>query len=116
MKGKFVKWAVLIIGIILLVRLVNNISRLISVGGRVTGEEQKLAYAQLLNKQLKNELQEAQTPQFMEREAREKLGYGKPGEVVLVIPDQYQASNPKLQATTDNTPNWIKWRKLYLGY
>jgi cell division protein FtsB len=116
MKRKVIGWAVLITGVVLCVKLVGNISRLINMGGRVTQEEKKLADAQNLNKQLKDKLLEVQTPQYMEREAREKLGYGKPGEVVLVIPGQDQTSNHKLQTTTNNEPNWVKWRKLYLGF
>ena len=116
MRNKVIGWMVLIVGIVLCVKLLNNISRLVNVGGRVTQEEKKLADAQSLNNQLKNKLQEVQTPLHMEREAREKLGYGKQGEVVLVIPDQDQVMNSKLQITTDNEPNWVKWRNLYLGF
>jgi cell division protein FtsB len=114
-KGKAIRWAVLIIGIIITVRLINNITRLVNVGGRVTQEEKKLADAQLLNKQLKESLLEVQTPQFMEREAREKLGYGKPGEVVLVIPDNLNPKSVNQGSKSDEEPNWVKWRKLYFG-
>jgi hypothetical protein len=117
MSKKTFRWAVLILGIILSVRLLGNIANLANKGGRVTGEQQKLLEAQLLNKQLQDKLSEVQTPQYMEREAREKLGYGKPGEIVLVLPEQDTTHPTSPMATLGaGEPNWALWRKLYLGF
>ncbi len=116
MNSRIVRWAVLIIGVVLFVRLAGNVLRLVNAGGRVADEEKKLKAAQALTQQLKGQLAQVQTPEYMEREAREKLGYGKPGEVVLVMPPQDQITNNKLQITNQDQQNWVKWRKLYLGF
>jgi len=115
MNKKVVNWVILIAGLVVAIRLVSKIFRLVNMGGRVIQEEKKLTETQNLNRQLKDQLAEVQTPQYMERQAREKLGYGKPGEIVLVIPDQDQITNHKPQTTKSDAPNWVKWRKLYLG-
>lgn len=109
-------WTVLILGVVILAKLVNNISRLVRAGGRVTQEEKKLADTQALNRQLKERLSEVQTPQYMERQAREKLGYGKPGEVILVLPEQNGTQSSVLSTQEDKSENWVRWRKLYLGF
>ena len=99
-----------------MIRVGANLVRLYKAGGRLTEEEKKLTEVQKENQALKDRLAEVQTPEFLEREAREKLGMGKEGEVVVVIPpEELQAAN-KQQTDKKQEPNWIKWRKLYLGW
>ena len=56
----------------------------------------------------KKRLVQVQSPEFIEKEAREKLGLGEP------LPSP---SNPKPQIPNPNVdiPNWQKWWKLYIG-
>ena len=59
---------------------------------------------------LKQRLYVSNTTEFIEKEAREKLGMVKPGEHIVLEPP------PKLEKNTvtiDNTPNWKKWWKLF---
>jgi hypothetical protein len=46
---------------------------------------------------------------------REKLGYGKPGEVVVILPDD-RVEKGDLRVEREKLPNWKQWRKLYLGF
>ena len=60
---------------------------------------------------LKQQLYFVNTMQFIENQAREKLGMVKPGEhIVLSAPPV-----PVAQKLTvvDNSPNWEKWWKLF---
>jgi len=60
---------------------------------------------------LKQQLYFVNTMQFIESQAREKLGMVKPGEhIVLSAPPVPVAQ--KLTAV-DNSPNWEKWWKLF---
>lgn len=112
-KGSLV---LLILGGFLAIRIGANLVRLYRAGGRVEEAKKHLAAVTEQNIQLKQQLQEVQTPLYMEREARDKLGYGKAGEVVVVIPEEelQQISLKQTDKGTDTDPNWIKWRKLYL--
>lgn len=64
------------------------------------------------NIELKKRLAEAESPEFIEREARNKLGLGKPGEtLVLMVNNEQSASKPA--QVQDRRPNWQKWWKLF---
>ncbi|OGG12617.1 hypothetical protein A2875_05395 [Candidatus Gottesmanbacteria bacterium RIFCSPHIGHO2_01_FULL_46_14] len=63
------------------------------------------------NEELKRELMQAQTPEYIEEVAREKLGLIKEGETIILMP------NDKLQMTNENQEeniaNWKKWLRLF---
>jgi cell division protein FtsB len=116
MRNRWVNWAVLFMGMILVVRTGANVVRLWKAGEWVQEAKKEVAAAVGENQRLRDKLLEVQTPEYLEREARDKLGYGRPGEVVLVIPDQNGAQDTALSAQENKEPNWVKWRKLYLGW
>lgn len=107
-------WAVLILGVVLALKTGGNVIRLWKAGGWVEEAKKEAAASQEENKQLNDQLSQVQTPQYMEREAREKLGYGKPGEIVVVLPDE--VAPPSAKVSEGLQPNWVRWRKLYLGF
>lgn len=115
MVGNLAKFALLILGVTLVYRTGANVLRLWKAGERVQEAESRLAQAKEENVQLKQEAEEVKTPEYMERLAREKLGYGYEGEVVLVMPDDTSAKGEVLSAKEEE-PNWKRWRKLYLGF
>jgi len=65
---------------------------------------------------LKREEEYKKSPEFLEREARDKLGLVKKDEKLLILPeagnvlesDSSQISN---RTKIDKTPNWVKWKK-----
>jgi len=74
------------------------------------------------NVQLKNLIAYLKTESFREKEARRKLGYKKPGEQVVAIPqDNFMYTDPgntKEQAPSDSQPrlsNLQKWWEYILG-
>lgn len=89
----------------------SNVVRLVRVGQEVKQVENELAGAQKRNEELKKEFQYVQSDEFVEKEAREKLGLGKPGETVLIIPKE----EPSYAKATEGKPNWWKWYELYIG-
>lgn len=60
---------------------------------------------------LSQELYYVKTNDFIENEAREKLGMVKPGEHVILIPPTSANSAPTKKE--ENIPNWEKWRRLF---
>jgi cell division protein FtsB len=62
---------------------------------------------------LKRKLARAQSQEFIERQAREKLNLGREGEVVLILPTI--SLPPEVTPTPiDNSGNWKKWAKVFL--
>jgi cell division protein FtsB len=80
----------------------------------VTREQQKVESARAANDKLKNELRYVQSDQFVEEQAREKLGMVKPGETVVIIQDKAlleatKSANP----TPTPLPNPLQWLSLF---
>ncbi|MDO8269428.1 MAG: septum formation initiator family protein [Candidatus Levybacteria bacterium] len=104
----------LIIIVVLLLVIKNIVASIISLRQNsqiVTSLKQQ----EILEKEKKRFLQQqfyyVTTPQFIENEAREKLGMVKPGEHIVLAPPP---SEPQKQPdTTDYSPNWKKWWRLF---
>ncbi len=64
------------------------------------------------NADLQKQLIEAQSPAFIERTAREKLGLIKQGEEIVLVPSG-QASGAAQPFSGANQPNWKQWWQLF---
>ncbi len=60
---------------------------------------------------LKQQLYYTSTQSFVEKEARDKLGMLKPGEHIVLAPQSKEET--KIAISTDKTPNWQKWWKVF---
>lgn len=65
---------------------------------------------------LKREEEYKKSPEFLEREARDKLGLVKKDEKLLILPEPeniLRGSDLQVlnDVKVDKTPNWIKWKK-----
>ncbi len=73
------------------------------------------------NSRLNQALTEAQSQEFIEQQAREKLNMAKKGEAVVVIPSELITKIASREATVSSSffdrperiPNWKKWWKLF---
>ena len=78
----------------------------------VTSAQKQLDRAKLENQKLKAELSFAQTPQFLEEQAHNKLFLVKPGEQEVLISPSLTGKN-QVQKQTQNIPNWQQWLNLF---
>jgi len=106
---KFLGWLVVGLGIFF---FFNNMRQFYSLHQ----VEKALQEARLQNQFLKEEKerlkekkQYVQTEDFVEKEAREKLGLGFPNQVKLVLPD---FKKPEPQIETISLPVWQQWWEL----
>jgi len=60
---------------------------------------------------LQEELKKVQSQEYIEREAREKLGMSKAGEKVIIMPT---ITLDKPMRTHENEQNWLKWWRLFV--
>ncbi len=76
-----------------------------------------MAKIQADNNKLQEELAQTQNPNFIEKEVRDKLGLGKTGEAIVVLPDAdtLRKLAPQMPTEVDTLPypNWKKWEKLF---
>jgi len=76
----------------------------------VSQAQKKLAELEAENARLVREKKQVNSPEFVEEQARNKLGMGKPGEVTVVLPEKLLQVAQIV--SIDQTPNWKKWVKL----
>lgn len=118
-KVWWVEVLVIGVGCLLAIRTGLSTVRLWRAGERL--DTAKIEYQQAVdeNLRLKGQLAQAESDEFVEREARNKLGLGKEGEVILILPKQ-NLENPNSEkrnsneVVLDNRPNWRKWWDLYV--
>ena len=116
MKNKYKiqrEWLLFLVGLVLAGRIGYRIWRLIQVRQIVTEARIRTQEAYRENELLTKRLVEVSSDSFVEREARDKLGMGKEGEVIVILP---KMTNDKLQITnqSENKPNWKRWWDLYV--
>lgn len=108
----------LVLGILLSVSLIKGIVAINESNKKIEEERQKVIEAKKLSQELEKQVKEIKSQEFTEKEARDKLGLAKPGETVLVLPDEdtLRRLAPKFYEEEDIQldPNWRKWLKLFL--
>lgn len=110
------EWLILAVGLIMALRVGTNVVRLHKLGAQVVEAERQLDSAKLKNADLKQKLEQAQTPEYLEKEVRNRLGYAKEGETVIIIPKEELSTWGDLTSTDEaGLSNPLKWWKLYFG-
>lgn len=106
--------------------LVHSIYDLWQKHDLVDREKRTLTLEKQKNIELKKQLKDANKPQFIEKEARDKLFLVRPGEgIVVAVPTLYTKASPVSEDTgqdgsfakpKDKRPNWRQWWETFFGY
>ena len=116
MRNRLTTGILLIFGLYLIVSFSRDIFNLFQKGKEVEKEQLKLEELQIKNEELKRQLEYVKSAEFLEKEAREKLGLAREGEVVVILPENLEelisANQPKISVNQE-IPNWKKWLKLF---
>lgn len=110
-----VRLIVIAVSAVLVVNLSRSIWDLWRRRDILTEREAVLGRLEEENKRFQGELEYAQSPEFIEQEARNRLGLGREGEAVVLMPnDKFQMTNGKAEEKAiENLPNWKKWWRLF---
>lgn len=117
MKGRPLYLVIILIGLVVSFGLVRNLYSIYQNSKFQDQAVRKLEKLRTENTKLKEEVTTSQEQSFIEREARERLGLVKPGEVVVILPSEKEAS-PSAQSLTEvKTPRsiWQQWVSLFFG-
>jgi cell division protein FtsB len=111
----WLSWLVIVAGIYFLIRICGNLLHLRQAQQLVTREREKVEQLNQENQQLTQRYQEVQTDEFIEQQAREQLNMTKPGETLVLIPQELLQYNPQPQPyrSEQNLPNWQQWWQLF---
>lgn len=101
-------------GIYICLVLGQSLWQLVRAGDRVSEAKNELASLQQRGQKLSDRLSQVQSPDFVEKEARDELGMQKPGETVLIVPP-VNLPSPKTTGGDSNKieANWEKWLSLF---
>lgn len=114
-KARWRDWIVVGLGVALAARTGGNVWRLYKAGERVKEAQAELAQATEENQQLRVRLEEVRSQEFLESQARERLGYGREGEVILVAPEPSEGNKKNGGGEGGGKPNWKRWWEVYIG-
>lgn len=106
----------LIIVLIIAYNLIAQIVATLRSGERLQTTASQLQDLEAKNKELKKKLADVKSSDFIEQQARDKLGLGKAGETIVVIPDQKINSVLGISQESKQEvrlPNWQGWLKLF---
>lgn len=115
--SRLVNYGLLILLAVLILSLTRNIYRMKETSSHIIEANDKLAELKLANEELNNKLDYVTSDIYLEKEARNKLGLAKEGEIVLVLPEDeilrrlapnYEEFSEKLP-----DPNWKKWWEMF---
>lgn len=103
--------------IITIISLMVSVGLLRSIVGHfqrndVVGERQKiLREEEARSRQLKDHLKEATSAAFIEKQAREKLGLAREGDIIVLM----QSPTPPMgeKKKPENLSHWKRWWKLF---
>ena len=121
MKNSLIYFILLLFGLYLMLNLTQSILSLTAKNKELEQASDKLEKELVKNSDFISELSQVRNPQYIERQAREKLGMSRSGETVVVVPQEIVSELASRSATIsadfysrfDDTPNWQKWLKLF---
>jgi len=86
---------------------------LFRVDDRLKKERERLLVLKKENMELKKELEEVKTERYVEEVARDKLGMGRKGETIVVLPEiEYEEVERKRGRKLEN---WEKWYRVFFN-
>jgi len=119
--NKILSFCFLIISLLLIVNLIRDVRRLIQAEERIVKTEESLAQIKEENEEFKKEKEYYQSEAFLEEQIRTKLQMAKPGETILILPEEIIGENPpagggkveEVEETEEEFANWQKWLALF---
>ena len=117
-KRRRIILVVLVVGVYFIVALWRNLGDFSGLDGRVSEVEDEVSELRRENEELKRLSEKTTSDEFVEQEIRDKLGLVKPGEKVVILPEEYiddsggfvESSEP---SEVKELENWKKWWNLF---
>jgi cell division protein FtsB len=116
MLKKLIILGIVGIGIVVVYNFSHQVYDSLQAGSRLEGEVELVGKLQKHNEELKKQLSYAQTLEFLESQARNKLNMARPGETVMIVPESeiQKVLGVKIENMPDvHLPNWQGWLKLF---
>ena len=110
----------IVLGGIILISLLVGYNLIVQITDALKSQDRLFSQAEVVyqleakNREFKKKLSEVQTPQCIEETARNKLGLGREGETIVIIPEEKLKSIlGASQSAVIRLPNWLGWWKVF---
>lgn len=111
------------ISLLIINGLARSILRNLKNARRISDLRQEVGGMEQRNAELRGEVEYRQSGGYVEREARERLGYVKEGETVLILPDTGQEGSRPPSSGAEGTggrsraekPPLEQWKEVFFG-
>ncbi|OGE29639.1 hypothetical protein A2867_02135 [Candidatus Daviesbacteria bacterium RIFCSPHIGHO2_01_FULL_40_11] len=114
MIKKIIYGLIILVVLIIAFNLIKQIIEATKSGERLSLAADEVYQLEIKNKSLKKKLIRIQSPEFIEEEIRNKLGFAKKGETVVVIPDEKLKSVLGASSSAQiRLPNWLGWLRVF---
>lgn len=114
LRSRMVQGLIVLVGILLIFNLTRDIRRLLKASDQIKLAENQVRELEKENQQLEEKKEYYQSPEFIEEQARDKLNMAKPGETIVILPQNLEEVLGKTKKVTPpELPNWQKWWKLF---
>lgn len=111
------RYLLILVFVFLAFSLAKNLLKVYDIRKSIEKEKEKVIKLRQEQERLKSETAKLQGSEFIEKQLRDKLGLAKPGEIVLVLPDEdvLRKLAPQIpqEEETLPDPNWRRWFKLF---
>lgn len=104
---------IIIVVFIIISNSFSSIYTLLSKKNVIIKAQQELIKQQKENSILKRQLNQTQSSQFIEEEARNKLFLVKPGEQIILLPVPKPQNMSKAESTQKKESNWEQWLQVF---
>jgi cell division protein FtsB len=115
--ASYLHYLLIFISLLFVAPLVRNIVRVRQAGEKIGEAEKKVEKLRQENEELKDRLEVVKKDVFVEKQARDKLGLAKEGEIIVVLPEEEilrkLAPRHEEEEETLPDPNWKKWAQLF---
>ena len=105
---------VILIVLVIANNLINQIMEAVKSGERLSQSAETVFQLEAKNRSLKEKLSQIQSQEFLEEQARNKLGLSKKGEIVVVIPEEKLKQVLGISSSAQvRYPNWLGWLRVF---
>ncbi len=117
---KYIKYAVLIVSLFLIFSMSRSIWGILQKGKTLDEAHERVKTLEKEQAKLLEMQKVVDSEEFVEREARDKLGLAKPGEVVVILPsdDILRKFAPKFEEEefVQEQPIWKRWVGMFFEF
>lgn len=105
---------IILVSLIVAYNLITQTLEATKSGERLSQAAEVVYKLQVKNENLKKKISQIKSPEFIEKEVRNKLGFAKKGETVVVIPEEKLKMVLGTSASAQiRLPNWLGWMRLF---